>query len=85
MDFVIGQTYTREQIGNALGGNKQTYLPIRNSKVVCGAFKSDANPDAPNVVLVGLGPHIRRSAEILECPGSSIPVFMKLRSRAWQF
>ena len=85
MNFVIGQTYTREQIGNVLGGNKQAYLPTRDGRVVCGAFKRQANPDAPDVVLVGLGPRIRRSAEILERQNSPIPVFVKLRPGAWKF
>lgn len=85
MSFVVGQAYTREQISSAVGGSKQAYLPTRGGEVVCGAFRRDANPDASNVILVGLGPQIRGSAEILEKQVSAIPVFVKRRPKVWEF
>jgi hypothetical protein len=85
MTFVVGQTYTREQITSALGGSTRAYLPTSRGEVICGAFRRDANPDAPNIILVGLGPQIRRSAEILERQVAPIPIFMKRRPKAWEF
>jgi hypothetical protein len=56
MNFVLGQTYTRNEIHEAVGGSKQAYLPRKNGLVVCGAFTRELNPEAPNVILSGFGP-----------------------------
>jgi hypothetical protein len=85
MPFAVGQTYTREQISSVVGGSPRAYLPTTRGEVVCGAFRRDANPDAPNVILVGLGPQIRGSAEILEQQVAPIPVFIKHRPKVWEF
>jgi hypothetical protein len=85
MSFVVGQTYTREQISSTVGGSTRSYLPTSGGEVVCGAFRREDNPDVPNVILVGLGPRIRGSAEILEQQAVPIPVFVKRRPKAWEF
>ncbi len=46
---ILNKTYTREEIHEMLGGDMQSYLPHKDGKVVCGCFRLDTNPDAPNV------------------------------------
>jgi hypothetical protein len=67
MDFVIGQAYTRAEISRAIGGEKITYLPQRDHRIVCGCFipTQSKNPNAPDEVLVGTGPLVEKKAEML--------------------
>jgi len=62
-DFACGQTYTRGEIRQALGGDLSSSLPHRDGRVVCGCFRPDLNPDAPDVILSGRGPGIERGRE----------------------
>ena len=63
-DFGFGQTYTRGEIRQALGGDLSSCLPHRDGRVVCGCFRPDLNPDAPDVILSGRGPTIERWARV---------------------
>ena len=62
-DFACGQTYTRGEIRQALGGDLSSSLPHRDGRVVWGCFRPDLNPDAPDVILSGRGPGIERRRE----------------------
>ena len=51
--FELGKCYTRETIAvqDTVG-----YLPLDgNGKVEAGCFRSDLNPDAPEIILPGTG------------------------------
>jgi hypothetical protein len=87
MDFTVGQTYTRTDITNALGGSKMTYLPQRDGRIVCGCFvpTQGKNPNAPEEVLVGTGPLVERKAEILCAQEGLIPVFLKRATNEWEY
>jgi len=83
--FVERNFYTRDQIHDQLGGEKQTYLPMLDGKVVCVCLTKEDNPKAPEVVLVGgEGKTIVKRAEILSNQVNSIPVFMKDCSNSWR-
>lgn len=85
MTFKRGSTYTRNEIHDVLGGDKQSYLPRKSGRVVCGAFSPRLNPDAPDVVLPGFGPGIEGSAERLAVQSEAIPIFLKRQSNAWEY
>lgn len=85
MAFILGNTYTRDEIHNQLGGEKETYLPQKNGKIVCGCFNPDLNPQAPCIILVGNGSRIIEKAQILSKQESCIPVFVKLESGKWEY
>jgi hypothetical protein len=53
MPFIPGESYTRDQIHKILGGEKDSYLPQKDGKIVCGCFSTDANPEASYVVPIG--------------------------------
>jgi len=52
---------------------------------MCGAFKIQANPDAPSVVLPGLGPQIRHSAEVFARQTEPVPIFIKRATNEWEY
>lgn len=83
--FVLGQTYTRREIAERLGGDWQSYLPHKNGRVVCGCFTPEMNPDAPDTVLVGDGPNVVESAQMLGAQVEPIPIFLKQQPNAWAY
>jgi hypothetical protein len=83
--FERQKTYTREQIHAALGGNPRAYLPVKDGRVVAACFRKDRNPDAPDVVLPGTGPHIEGSAKLLSRQVEPIPVFLKDATNRWRY
>jgi hypothetical protein len=88
MKFLLGHSYTRDEIHDAVdGGNKQWYLPCKAERVLCACLdRDDLNPNAPNEILVG-GPSaiIEGTAEILLKQGGSIPVFIKRAVNEWEY
>ena len=90
MPFIPGESYSRDHIHEILGGEKVTYLPQKDGKIVCGCFSSDANPEAPYVILVGGGEDgeehsVEMKAKILEAQDDPIPVFLKRASNDWVY
>jgi hypothetical protein len=47
MPFIPSESYTRDQIHEEVGGEKVSYLPQKEGRVVCGCFSPDSNPEAP--------------------------------------
>lgn len=87
MKFQLREGYTREEIHREVGGSVQSYLPTLNGRVVAACLnRSDTtNPDAPDIVLPGLGPTIRRVAEQFAAQGSAVPTFIKRSVNNWEY
>ena len=83
--FERGKTYKRAYISEQLGGGLQDYLPHVKGRVTYGAFSRELNPQAPSVVLPGIGPEIERWARVLAEQTEPIPVFIKKRSNEWTY
>jgi hypothetical protein len=83
--FRVGNRYTRQQIHDSLGGGVQDYLPHVNGIVVCGCFRKDTNPNAPNIILPGNGPDIQKWAKVFREQGHAIPVFIKREVNSWEY
>ena len=83
--FIEGHDYTREEIHDALGGSKQSYLPDVGGRVVCACLEARLNPDAPRIIIPGTGPTIEKTADMLLGQKGAIPVFMKQNTNAWQY
>jgi hypothetical protein len=80
-----GHFYTREQIHGLLGGGLQDYLPHQDGQVVCGCFRRDTNPNAPDIILPGNGPDIQKWARVFREQSYPIPIFIKRESNAWEY
>ena len=90
MTFIPGGSYTRDHIHDVLGGEKVSYLPQKDGKIVCGCFSAEANPKAPYVILVGgdiddQGSTVLKKARILKAQEESIPVFLKRTANDWLY
>ena len=85
MTFIPGADYTRLEIYNALGGNVQTYLPVKNGQVVAACLRLDINPGAPNIILCGTGLRIRHAGLRLAQQRSPLPIFIKQAPTRWTY
>ena len=83
--FIEEHEYTRDQIHDALGGSKQSYLPDVGGRVVCACIDAKLNPDAPRIIIPGTGPMIEKTADILLGQKGAIPVFLKQSTNAWKY
>ena len=84
-EFVKGREYSLNEIRAVLGGETMSYLPQKGSRIVCGRFTSEMNPEAPARVLVGNPPKVQRKAELLATQGGVLPIFMKIAPGRWEF
>jgi len=83
-ELIRGQRYSRDEIAAHFGGSAIEYLPTVKGRVVCACLRPDLNPDAPQVILVGRGPIIEGSADLLCEQRDLIPVFIKQRTNEWE-
>lgn len=83
--FEIGQTYTKAQIGEALGCEMRGYLPHKNGKVICATVTKAYNPDAPDMILPGFGPEIEHWGDVFCRQVEAVPVFVKVNAAFWEY
>ncbi len=85
--FQKGIAYTRQHILAAVGGGLQDCLSHSGGRVVAVCLRQDMNPEAPLVMLVGVGPIKRQYSKILcnEQKNDPVPIFIKRSSNAWEF
>jgi hypothetical protein len=83
--FKTGVCYSRDEIFVKLGGSKQSYLPMKDGRVLYGAFRKDLNPDAPRIILPGKGSIIENSAYTFARQRNPIPVFIKHGRNKWKY
>lgn len=84
-EFVKGHEYSLNEIRAVLGGETMSYLPQKGSRIVCGRFTSEMNPEAPKRVLVGTPLKVQRKAELLAKHGGVLPIFMKIAPGRWEY
>ena len=85
--FELDKLYTRDDIHAEVGGSIQSYLPTVESRVVAGCFirSPDTNPDAPEIILPGIGPIVKKTAEQFTLQGNAVPTFIKQKSKQWKY
>ena len=81
----VGKSYTRGEIHRILGGGVMDFLPHQDGQVVCGCFKKETNPNAPDIVLPGRGSGIQHWAEVFRAQTNPIPVFIKRVVNEWEY
>jgi HNH endonuclease len=82
--FEVGQSYTRDEIQEKLGGSKSGFLPTVKGHVICGCFRHKFNPDAPDIILPGDLKSIRETAEIFCRQRFPVPIFVAYGD-FWQY
>lgn len=83
--FEKNKIYTREYIHTACGGNKQSFLPTKNGKVVAACLRTDLNPQAPDIIICSSSASARAAGKTLAAQGDAIPVFIKMETDAFRF
>ena len=81
----IGSTYSRAEISEKLGGNWQSYMPIKDGRMTCICLREDMNPGVPDKVLVGVKKGTIKSYRILLEQQESLPVFLMRAPGAWEY
>ena len=75
--FEQGKNYSREDIHVICGGNKQSFLPAKNGKIVAACLRPDLNPQAPDVIICNSGAAARAAGRTLAHQTEAIPVFIE--------
>jgi len=83
--FIIGATYTREQVHAALGGSTQACIPTRNGLVLSICVTPKLNPRAPRELLCGVGPIMAKTGAMLAASSYRVPFFIKRRINEWEY
>lgn len=83
--FEQGKDYTREDIHAICGGNKQSFLPTKNGKVVAACLRRDMNPQAPDVIICNSGAAARAAGRTLASQAEPIPVFIEQSTTLLRF
>ena len=83
--FKLGVSYTRKQIHAQVRGSIQSYLPHIGGRVVAACLRLDTNPEAPNVILAGMGDDIEHAAELLCAQHVPVPTFLKRDTGKWEY
>jgi hypothetical protein len=83
----LNQPYSRREINKMVGGSTVAYLLYKDGEVLCGCFdpSSRYNPSAPEEVLIGSGPIVEETAEMVYCQGTPIPVFIYRAPAQWEY
>ncbi len=68
-----------------LGGSRQAYLPTKDGQVVAICLNPKYNPDAPHEILVGDGPKIQDTADLLVAQQNALPTFVKKKVNEWEY
>ena len=84
-DFVVGETYTREEISGRLGGSRRACLPTRDGAVVAACLLKSFNPDAPRIVLCGSGPRNGSAGDRLAGQRGPVPFFTRIETSRWRY
>ena len=97
MMFNTRIAYTRKQIGQVVGGSLTVPFPSKDGRVVAICLSRDANPDAPQRILVadrreppGEDGRIDRreaghAANMLVTQGGAVPLFIRETSNEWHY
>lgn len=79
----IGAAVTRDAISARFGGGRRTCLPTRDGMVVAACLLRSFNPQAPRVILCGVGAQNGPAGERLASQAAAIPVFIKEAPNRW--
>jgi hypothetical protein len=86
MKLELGETYRRDEIHRIVGGgSRQSYLPQRNGKILCGCFDNKLNKRAPLEIDAGDGPIVISGAKLFASGKNAVPVFLKRKGNAWEY
>lgn len=75
---------TTKELAEKLAGG-DSYIRTKNNVVKGLAIRTDLNPEAPEIIVVGNGPRIVASAELFLEQQSYVPVYIKQDTNSWRY
>lgn len=82
---VEGSIYSWQELPALLGFKPHGYLTQNQGTTLCGCFRLDYNPDAPEIVLPGTDLEIVAKAENFVKQKDFVPVFIKSTDAGWEY
>jgi hypothetical protein len=76
--------YTKAEVDRLTAGG-DSYIRTKDNEVKGIAITREKNPEAPKIIVVGVGPKIKAQAELLAETAHAIPTFVKLGVDQWQY
>ena len=83
--FELNKDYSRENIHQLVGGNKESFLPALRGKIVAACLRPDLNPKAPEYIVCSSGSAARAAGNTLSRQAEPIPVFIRQDSDRYRF
>ncbi len=83
--FKPGTLYTRKDIHDRLGGSKVSCLPMKDGQIVAACLLKSFSPEAPRVMLCGVGPKTTPASERLTRHVGPLPIFIKQAANRWEY
>jgi hypothetical protein len=77
-------TLTTRELAEATAGG-DSYIRTKNGEIRGLALNRDYNPDAPEVIVFGSGPEVKRRAELLLKSGVAVPTYVKKGTDVWLY
>jgi hypothetical protein len=72
------------ELANLLAGGDD-YIRTKDNVVVGLALKPSLNPNAPEVIVFGVGPNITRRAQLFSRTETPVPVYIKCAVNVWRY
>lgn len=83
--FELNKDYSRESIHAAVGGNKESFLPVHRGQIVAACLRPELNPKAPDYIVCNSGAAARAAGHTLSHQSTPIPVFIRQGSDSYRF
>jgi hypothetical protein len=74
---------TKELASELAGGD--SYIRTKNGEVKGLALRLDLNPEAPEIIVVGIGPRIVQNAHLLASWDKPVPAYVKRSTNRWEY
>ena len=86
-NLVEGDFYEWRELPGLLGFAPRGYLTEdeRRGEILCGCFKLDHNPDAPDILLAGDKADVVQKARLFARQKQFIPIFVKATDTEWEY
>lgn len=85
MDLTINDIMTRKKLEEVAGAGGDSCFLHKDRRVVAIAMDQNKNPDAPNILLVGIGPQKEHYAKLFLHSGEYVPTFVKVAIDKWKY
>jgi hypothetical protein len=83
--FELNKDYSRENIHQTVGGNKESFLPAYRGKIVAACLRPELNPRAPEYIVCNSGAAARAAGITLSRQTDPVPVFIRQGSDRYRF